>query len=218
MNTTPADTGSVARLNDLLRLDYDAVQAYTLAIRLLEGEDYRTTLRSFRGDHERHITELTELIETQEGMPIELPHESGVFKLAVQAAAGLGGDVAVLRAFRSNERQVRDKYGRLAAELAHEDPELADVLLNAAADERRHYDWVDRTLRRLGHEPGPVEDALGTVHHRTADAMEAGERVAMQGVEGARRAWKRTPALVAAGAAAVALGAGALLARSLRNR
>jgi rubrerythrin len=217
MDTTGTDTRIIAQLNDLLRLDHDAVLAYTLAIKSLKNEDFKTTLRGFRGDHERHIEELSHLIEARDGMPIPLPHESGIFKLAVQGVASLGSDVTILRTFRSNERQVRDKYERVSKELSGEDAVTADILSRAAADERRHFEWVDATLRRLGHDPGSTEEAFGRVHERAADAMEAGERLGMRGVEGARRTWRRSPALIAAGAAAL-VGGAALLTRALRNR
>lgn len=193
--TGALDAGTIAALNDLLQLDHDAVQSYTLAVEQLKGHAYRETIRRYRGDHERHIEELTALVRAHGGQPISFPHPSSVDKLGVQAAGSVGGDTAVLLAFRANERQARDKYAR-AAEQAAWPADVLAVVRTAASDERRHYDWVDMTVQSLG-----VTDdtALGTVsrgvevfHARTHDAAEAVETQGMRGFEAARRAVART--------------------------
>ncbi|MFS8641214.1 MAG: FAD-dependent oxidoreductase [Symbiobacteriaceae bacterium] len=126
----------VAELNDLLQLDHDAVQAYGIAIEAVEDERLRETLIAFRGDHERHIDELTELIRAHGGIPIETAHiPTGMFKAAVQRAGAARGDRALMLAFKANERQVRDKYRRHAD--APHPPEVRAVLARAAADEEQ---------------------------------------------------------------------------------
>ena len=187
---TGSESRLVAEMNDLLQLDHDAVQAYTLAINALKAPHYRETLVRFRGDHERHIQELTRLIEGHGGIPIQLSHlPTGVFKLAVQAAGNAGGDREVLLAYKANERQARDKYGRMAD--GPNPPDVAEVLHRAAADEERHYEWVSKVLERLGAGPetgiGRTEQAFETMHKHTADLVEGVERGMMAGAERARR-------------------------------
>jgi rubrerythrin len=187
---TQTDTALVSELNDLLKLDHDAVQAYTLAIRLLENADYKRQLEAFRADHQRHIDELTQLIRSRDGTPLELPHlPSGVFKLAVQAIGGAGGDRAVLLAFKANERQVRDKYRR-AARTVHT-ADVTSVLARGADDEALHYAWVLEALEDLGVSPDSMaaraESAFEVAHARAADVMEGAERQAMLAVQGAGR-------------------------------
>src|SRR3712207_626319 len=188
--TMQSDSALVAELNDLLKLDHDAVQAYTLAIRLLENEDYKRQLEEFRGDHQRHIDELSQLIRSRDATPLELPHlPSGAFKLAVQAIGGAGGDRAVLLAFKANERQVRDKYRR-AARTVHP-ADVTSVLARGAEDEARHYAWALETLEDLGVSPDSMtaraEQAFEVAHARAADVMEGAERQAMLAVQGAGR-------------------------------
>ena len=184
MSDTDIPTGAelIAELNDLLALDHDAVQAYSLAIGAISTAEYRDTLAGFRGDHQRHIEQLTQLIQTHGGAPVELPHlPTGAFKLAVQALGTLGDDRAVLMTFKANEAQVRDKYRRHAAR--PHSTAVGVILRAAAADEERHYQWVDQTLQAMGMERGglldSVQDAVENIHGRTADAVEAaGRRVA----------------------------------------
>jgi bacterioferritin (cytochrome b1) len=222
------DSAHIATLNDLLQLDHDAVHSYGLAIAELEASAYRETVRRFRSDHERHIAELTALITRHGGMPVNLPHPTGVLKLATQGAGALGGgDTHVLMAFRANERQARDKYARAAA-LGEWPADVTSVLRVAAADESRHYDWVDTTLQSLG-----VSDdsALGKAHRAfeagnaaTADALEAVGTKGMQAVEAARRAVGRASGVGRVvterplAAAAIAIGAGVLAAAFLGGR
>jgi rubrerythrin len=183
------DAALAAELNDLLRLDHDAVQAYTLAIKLLENDEYRRQLEVFRADHQRHIDELSQLVRSRDSTPIDLPHLStGAFKLAVQAvgagagAVGFGGDRAVLVAFKANERQVRDKYRRSARAVHPAD--VTSVLARAAEDEARHYAWALETLEDLGGGAGSAtsraEEAFEIVHARTADVLETAEQQAMR--------------------------------------
>jgi rubrerythrin len=181
-STMPTGAELIAELNDLLALDHDAVQAYSLAIGAISNAEYRDTLAGFRGDHQRHIEQLTQLIQSNGGAPVQLPHlPTGPFKLAVQALGTLGDDRAVLLAFKANEAQVRDKYRRHAAR--PHSTAVGIILRAAAADEERHYEWVEGALERLGIERGglidTVQDAVETVHGRAADAIEsAGRRVA----------------------------------------
>ena len=69
--------------------------------------------------------------------------------------------------------------------------EAVDVILRAAAaDEERHYTWVEQAVERLGVERGglldTVQDAVETVHGRTADALESAGRRVAQAVDSVR--------------------------------
>ncbi|HEY0777687.1 MAG TPA: DUF2383 domain-containing protein, partial [Gemmatirosa sp.] len=148
--TAALDSETIADLNDLLQLDRDALTVYDLAMRELERDSFRDSVRTFRRDHERHVDELTALIRKYGGLPLTMPHPSSVDKLALQAVGDLGGgDAHVLVAFRNNERQSRDKYLR-AAQRTVWPADVMAVIQTAASDEERHYAWVDRTVRSLG--------------------------------------------------------------------
>lgn len=215
--TARSEAGLVAELNDLLQLDYDAVAAYTLALNTLDDPGYRDAVRVFKAEHERHIEDLTALVRKYNGMPMPMPHLSGAFKLAVQGIGAMGNDAAVITAFKSNEVQSRDKYRRVASR--QHPPEVQGVLIRAARDEQRHFDWAMRTLSELGVNTGSVADALEQMHARTADAAEAIERGAMHAAESTRRAVNRAGApvkLMAAGLMVV--GAAAALTVIARRR
>ena len=218
--TEQAEDQLVAELNDLLQLDYDAVQAYRLAISLLSNEEYKSQLRDFRADHERHIDELTRLVANHGGVPVEAPHlPTGIFKLAVQAAGRAGGDRGVLLAFKANERQVRDKYRRAAEK--RNPPEVAVILSRAAGDESLHYSWVLETLEDLGAGEstvaGRIEQAVEIGHARMADVVEGAERRAMEGIEQGRRVAGETIADRPLSTVLLAVGAGFIVGQLLRR-
>jgi hypothetical protein len=221
MKSSQMDTAQlVAVLNDLLQLDHDALLAYKLAIRELDSEGLKGELRTYLRDHERHIEELEEHIERLDGMKMPLPHLTGAFKLAVQAAAGPGNDRAVLLAFKANEMQVRDKYARVAdMELP---PDVAETVNRAAADERRHYDWAVRSLERMGASRDDRDvratKAFAHVHGRTADAVEAVEREAMHISEHARRGLRSSSVRTVVTAGLALVGAGVVLKQMLDRR
>lgn len=211
----------VALLNDLLQLDYDAVGAYQLALRELESPRLRSDLEAHLRDHERHIEELDAQIERLDGMKMPLPHLTGAFKLAVQAAAGPGSDRAVLLAFKANEMQVRDKYNR-AAERDDLPADIAALIRRAAADERRHYQWAVRSLEAMGAERDDRDVRLmrgfAHMHGRTADGVEAVERGTMHLTEHARRALSNRSVRTVVTAGLALVGAGAVLSQVVRRR
>jgi len=216
-----------ARLNDLLQLDHDALQAYDLAIAALRSARHRDTLRRFRADHERHVSELTDLIRTLNAVPVQLPHlQTGPFKLAMQALGGAagalgGGDGAVLLAFKANERQTRDKYRRVA-DLVDLPPSMTSIIRRAAADEATHYAWALEALDELGvaqdSVPARAERAVEIVNARMADVAEDVGRRAMQTAEQVRRAVTDPASANPLAAAAVAIGTGLFLGNLFRRR
>jgi rubrerythrin len=206
----------VGELNDLLQLDYDAVAAYALALEALDDAAHQQAVRRFKADHERHIEELTALVRSYGGVPMPLPHLSGVFKLAVQGAVAGARDATVIKAFKANETQSRDKYRRAASRQHPAD--VQDVLIRGARDEQRHFDWAMRTLGELGVSSDAVADALETMHARSADALEAVERGAMQAAEYTRRSVRHMGPLGLLVAGAVLVGAAALVTTAVRRR
>lgn len=177
-SSAPNESRLIAELNDLLQLDHDAVEAYTIAIDLVRNTRYRDALVEYRADHKRHIEELAALVRARGGLPTELPHATAPLKLAVQALGAAPGDVTLLLAFKAVEGQARDKYRRFAAKQWPE--EAGAVVKQAAADEERHYQWVETSLRELG-------VGAGTVPHAVASAVEGLHKLLADPIEGIER-------------------------------
>ncbi|HEU0014015.1 MAG TPA: ferritin-like domain-containing protein, partial [Longimicrobium sp.] len=149
--TAPAATAEILDgLNDLLQLDHDAIGAYEIAMEKLHDRDHAAQIAGFRRDHERHIRELNELIAELGGTPVNQPHMTGPFKLALQSLGALAGDKGVLMAFRTNEMAVRAKYDSYAAKANLWPTSIKRIIDRCALDEERHYAWVADLLSRMG--------------------------------------------------------------------
>jgi ketosteroid isomerase-like protein len=211
------DDRLIAELNDLLQLDHDAVQAYTIAIDVVREPRYRERLVEYRADHKRHIEELSALVRERGGLPIELPHATAPLKLAVQALGAAPGDSSLLLAFKAVEGQARDKYRRIANR-THA-PEVQPVLQQAAADEDRHYAWVEQTLKERGVGSGTlphgVASAVEGLHKLLADPIEGVERQIMQAVGNLMGTSKQRPGGAAPSPVDVASGAAASAASAM---
>lgn len=185
MDRSQDDAALLARLNDLLQLEYDALASYRVAIALLRAPEHRAPMEDFLEEHRAHVDALARAIHERGSLALRLPHvPTGMFKLAVQAAAAVGDERAVLLAFRANEQQSRDKYARAAA-AADQPPEIAALLRRHADDEAKHFDWVCATLDRLGVGNGTlVGTAVGLFsgfHGGMADLVEAMGRAGLEG-------------------------------------
>jgi ketosteroid isomerase-like protein len=177
-SSTSSESRLIADLNDLLQLDHDAVEAYTIAIDLVRSTRFRDSLVEYRADHKRHIEEIAALVRARGGLPTELPHATAPLKLTVQALGAAPGDVTLLLAFKAVEGQARDKYQRYATRTWPAD--VADVVKAAAADEQRHYQWVEQSLRELG-------VGAGTIPHGIASAVEGLHKLLADPIEGIER-------------------------------
>jgi len=129
-------------LHDLIKLDYDAIDAYDAAIERLDDSKAKEALSGFRKDHERHIAELSPHLS---GMGVEVPSESGAKSILTEGKvklAALIGDSAILTAMATNEIETEAAY-RTASERDDIDSKLRDKFLQGMADESIHRKWME---------------------------------------------------------------------------
>jgi rubrerythrin len=178
-------------LNDLLRLDHDAIGAYEIAMEKLEDRDHAGQIAGFLRDHERHIRELNELIAELGGTATNEPHATGPFKQALQSLGGLAGDRGLLVAFRANELLARAKYDAYASRANAWPTAVKRVVDRSALDEERHYRWVSEALAAMGvgSGEGAEIDAVDALRERaavTAARVEKARERAAEAVEDVR--------------------------------
>jgi uncharacterized protein (TIGR02284 family) len=136
----------ISDLNDLIKLDYDAIAAYQAAIERLDNAGYKKQLTEFLGDHKNHVEELAKAVRSEGGTP---PTEGGAMKILTKGKvviAGLVGDDAILKAMRVNEGVTNTKYEE-AVEASYPE-QIQTVLRKGLADEQRHRDWIIATLEK----------------------------------------------------------------------
>jgi hypothetical protein len=136
----------IRKLNRLLELDYDAIEAYEAAIDGLMSPVNKKALRVYCDDHRRHTEVLTQLITALGGKPARGPDWMQLLtKGKVQIARLLGGDRAILIAMRINEEVTNRRY-ELAIALGGVSAASLQALQGNLADERLHRLWIARRL------------------------------------------------------------------------
>lgn len=136
-------------LQDLIKLDLAAAEAYQAAIDRLENAGYRQQLESFKRDHERHVEDLSPIVREMGG---EVPDSAGAKEMLTEgkvALSSLGGDDSILKAMKSNENDTNIAYERVAEKAP---PEARAIVERGLADERRHCEWI---LAQLGEKETP---------------------------------------------------------------
>jgi uncharacterized protein (TIGR02284 family) len=147
----------IEELNELIRFDFDAIGAYNSAISDIKELQIRDPLIQFRGDHERHVQNLSMIVTRLGGKPVEGPDFKGVVRKTMTKAAGLGGTELTLKAMRSNEEVLNKTYSH---HLSLDFPDdIKEVIRQNYGDEQRHLAWVEQTLQSrmwetaVGHHP-----------------------------------------------------------------
>ena len=140
--------GTESRIEDLvqslLHLEHDAIAAYDSTIERLESSSYKTQVAAFREDHLRHLSQLQHMASM---LNCSIPQGGDMKQLLTTgkiAMASMVGDAAILKAMRTNEDDTVSAYERAST---HQEakPESRRVFEAAAADERRHREWMERT-------------------------------------------------------------------------
>lgn len=141
-------------LEKLVHLDIDAIHAYDQAIEKIDVESIRSQITDFKRDHERHVSDLSEIIRSNGG---EVPEFSRDFKgffiegfTALRSATGTEG---ALKAMQVNEKLTNSKYDDSLSWDVPQD--VKDVLMRNREDERRHIEYITRCIdERLFEQPG----------------------------------------------------------------
>lgn len=135
-------------LEELIKLDYDAIEAYETAIDRLENPTFREHLTAFCEDHRRHTQNLGKFLrDAGKDVPTG-PDAKRVLTKGKVFLANLGGDKAILTAMKSNEDDTNAAYER-ATRHADVPPQVRDILKGNLEDERRHRAWLVQQLERM---------------------------------------------------------------------
>jgi len=142
------ETEVVDLLIDLIKLDYDAIDAYTSAVQKLKDQSIADQLRSFRDDHERHTKNVRPLVQELGGKAPTGGDMKSLLTTGKVAIGALMGDKAILIAMKTNEDDTNTAYERATQ---HKDmtAEMKRVLNSNLSDERRHRTWIEQTLKKM---------------------------------------------------------------------
>jgi rubrerythrin len=134
----------IERLNDILHLEYDAVNAYITSIKNTENEVIVGKFTEFLTDHNRHVARLTERVRAEGGNPANKPDVKGFFIKGMTAVMSKLGDTNSLRAMLQNEMLTNSTYDKAVAEDFPAD--VHQLMLDFQGDERRHRSAIEQLL------------------------------------------------------------------------
>lgn len=135
-----------SELKSLIQLDIDAIRAYGAAIQRIDQPDIKLQLTEFQRDHERHIADLSpEVVRLGDKPPANRPDVKGFVIQGFTAVRSMTGTEGALKAMESNEKLTNRNYGKAVAMAFPPGPMM--LLQRCAADERRHLEYIERTLR-----------------------------------------------------------------------
>lgn len=141
----------IARLNDLIQLDVDAVEAYGHAIKHMEYDDIRRRLLDFQDDHKTHIRNLTELVQHLGGKPVKpSPDLKGYLIEGFTALMSVAGSMGAMEAMKANEILTTKKYSEAAALDLPE--EVHKMMLTHYSQEQRHLQYMEEIISTPRHE------------------------------------------------------------------
>jgi len=134
----------IRAVQDLIHLDMDAIKAYEQAIKACEHENVASQLRSFQGDHQRHVNDLSEELRKLGEQPDVRTDLKGFFIEAFTAVTSHGTRSALL-AMRGNEQLTTARY-KAALDLQDLPDSTKEIVRKNYADEQRHLEWIKTAL------------------------------------------------------------------------
>lgn len=134
-------------LSRLLALEVDAVQAYSAALALVAPGALHDELAVFGLEHQRHAVELHDhMLKLGHRPPAVTPDVKGVVIGALTPPRRRPTLEELLEAMRGNEQLTNAVFAKVLAKPLP--PDARAFLAGMRDEERRHLDWVERTLSR----------------------------------------------------------------------
>ncbi|HWV39574.1 MAG TPA: PA2169 family four-helix-bundle protein [Vulgatibacter sp.] len=137
-------TRMIDHLNDLLKVDHDAINSYEEAIGGIDIEHVRSKLREFQNDHRTHVDSLNQAIRQMGGMPHDKSTIKGFFLKSMTAISARMGNEGAIRAMESNEKLVNQAYAKAAKESWP--PDLMNLVKHNYDDEKRHLSFLQQCI------------------------------------------------------------------------
>jgi rubrerythrin len=148
MVTTVGTGGDMPTLSEnLILLERDAIAAYDATIERLSDRTHRERISEFRADHERHLSELSQMAPRYgANVPAEGDAKQYLTTGKIQIAGLASGDSPLLKAMSSNETDTISAYEN-ASKNSVVPAEDRPVFERALSDERRHKQYMDSASR-----------------------------------------------------------------------
>ncbi|WP_243371475.1 DUF2383 domain-containing protein [Geotalea sp. SG265] len=140
----------IERLNDLIKLDVDAIEAYGQAVKHIKYDDIKQKLLDFQDDHKSHVGNLSALVREFGGEPAKpSPDFKGYLIEGFTALRSITSTKGALEAMETNEKLTNKKYQEAADQPfpSH----VLKVVKSNLAQEERHLDYIQDILINTRH-------------------------------------------------------------------
>jgi bacterioferritin (cytochrome b1) len=135
-------------MKELLELEYDALEAYKVAVSKIGKEECKKKLHAFLKDHENHITKLKEyLIKYATEIPAGPSSKQWLTKGKVYLG-NLIGDRKIIEAMLSNEHDMSVAYENVT-QRTDKWSEIISFLDKAYEDEKKHKIGLETILNKF---------------------------------------------------------------------
>ena len=140
----------IEQLNDLIKLDVDAVEAYGQAIKHVKYDDIRQKLIDFQDDHKNHISNLSAVVKEFSGEPVKpSPDFKGYLLEGFTALRSITSTKGALQAMETNEKLTNKKYEQAAA--LKLPSHVLNIVKSNLAQEQRHLAYIQDVLLNSRH-------------------------------------------------------------------
>jgi uncharacterized protein (TIGR02284 family) len=140
----------IEKLNDLIKLDIDASNAYMEAVEHIDDVEIAEQLMSFREEHEAHIDGLCEQLSLMGEPPPERKQDFKGYLIegftSLRSVTGTGG---ALEAMQGNEKMTNRNY-KEATDWDMPD-DIKDKIDSYYEDEKKHLEYISMKLEELHH-------------------------------------------------------------------
>lgn len=160
MKSTNVDTelrsDVIEQLNALIQHDFVTARSYELALEYVDDDAVREAFESFRGDHERHIVELTRVVNDLGGEVEEVTHDiKSVLLESMTTLRSITGNLGALHAMRTNEKLSASAYAKTHQQ--HLPQLVLEVVTRELEDEQNHKTAIERHIARLAENEKHIE-------------------------------------------------------------
>lgn len=136
----------IDNLNSLIRLDNDALNSYNKVIEVIDDAALKAEITTFRDDHKRHVSVLSELVKSYGGeAPTEQKDILGLFLGGATALRSIFGVEGALKSIHTGEKITNKNYSESV--LWEVPEEVKTVIRENYVDEQRHIRFIESALR-----------------------------------------------------------------------
>lgn len=136
----------ISELSKLVQLDVDAIVAYNEALKKIEDLEVQAKIAEFRGDHYKHVDDLSEAITKLGGKPPKEEKDlKGYLIKGFTSLRSITGTTGSLKAMHTNEKLTNSIYEKTLCSIEWP-ADLKSLIQKNFQDEQKHLKYIEQIL------------------------------------------------------------------------